>query len=183
MSKFKKGTEENSKICTFGMLPAKVSGHQVTPGWPGTDLRGWVSTSPRWGQDTEEFPTLIIRASKMTQTSASYSCSLWSSDLEKSRAEISHLPTALSGVGGKFMAGQAELQSAAVAFPGGKHDLLCVQWEPQLLTGQAPAWKNIPLVASILPAADPPGLLLLWASSRSQPAKHSVGESRKVILQ
>lgn len=97
-----------------------------------------------WGQDLAEPLALTIRASKMSQTSAFYSWTLWTLTCTEQvwwrarhRFCVSSLYLQLAH--GEWMKEQEKHQVAAPAFPGGKCDLFCVQRGAQLLLGQAPA--------------------------------------------
>ena len=176
------------------MLPARVSGHQETPpaeGWAGTD--GCWASATQWGQDLAEPPTLTIRASKMAQTSAFYSWTLWTpgvyrAGLEKSGAQISWLLVALpvSMWGMNERTRGAPVCSTAISRRETRPSLCSTWCSAAPGTGPSPGWMDLSLVLSILPPVDPPGLLLLlWASPKLQLAKHSAGRRGlgEVILQ
>lgn len=170
----------------FWMLPAKVSGHQVTPsapGWPGTDLR----CSEVLG---EHQPCSGVRTERSFQ--------LWQSQPQE---WLKHqLPTAEAfealictkqtwrRAGQRFHTFPLHLQvyvgnerqdksSSGVSTRETWPSLCSTRGSAAHRTGFSPGWINFSPAPSILPPVGPPWLLLLlWASSRSQPAKHSVGE-------
>lgn len=183
MSKFKKDTEGNSKICIFWMLPAKVSGHQVRPGWPGQGHQAgwaperWVGTGQR---GVSSFDNQGLKNDSNISLLRLKPLKFWSAPSRGGEEQ-----------GRDFTPSHCtcrcmwEMNDRTRGAPGCSSGisrremwLLSLQWPSAAhRTGPSPGWINFSLVPSIFLPVDPPGLLLLlWASSRFQPAKHSVGE-------